>query len=224
MPEKEPFRVAAIIPAFNEQKTIGPVIDAVQACSSISEIIIIDDGSKDKTGVIALEKKAKVIRHSKNLGKGQAMQSGSKETKASWLIFIDADLIGLKVKHLEALIDGVRKERFDMSIGAVDRRQRWGIIFLRFFNRGRLTLSGTRVMSRDFWESIPLKYKKKFHTETAISYIARKRSLKTKAVLLEGVKHLIKEKKRGLVLGIFHRLRMTGQIAWINILIRLSDV
>ncbi len=224
MPYKEESRVAAIIPAFNEEKTVAQVIEAVKSCSLISEIIVVNDGSDDKTGAIAQAMGVRVIRQPKNLGKGQAMQTGSTETTASILIFIDADLIGLKAYHLDRMINAIKEGNADMSIGAIDRRRRLGFIFMHFFNHTYSPLAGTRAIKRDFWEKVPSEYKKKFQVESAISYLAKKQFWRVKIILLDQVTHLVKEKKQGLALGFIRRIKMFSQILWINIFIRFFDV
>ena len=58
-----------IIPAYNEELSIGNVVKTVlEQCSDIiSELLVVDDGSKDNTGSIAREAGARVIQHKKNL-------------------------------------------------------------------------------------------------------------------------------------------------------------
>jgi len=215
-------RITAIIPAFNEEKTIISVIKVAQACPEISEIIVVDDGSTDSTFQKAQSTGVKIIRQPLNLGKGQAMEAGVQASKSDFFLFLDADLINLKSSHLSRLIALVLSRECDVSVGVVDRQRRWGSFYLDFFDYSRWPLAGTRVVSRDFWESIPLRYKRKFYVESAMSYLARKRSIRVKRILLFEVNHLVKEKKHGLLKGIFYRLRMSGQIVWINILLRFS--
>lgn len=215
-------RITTIIPAFNEEKTIVSVVKAAQSCSEISEIIVVDDGSTDNTFQKAQSTGVQVIRQPVNLGKGQAMEAGVRASKGDIFLFLDADLINLKGSHLSRLIAPVLSQECDVSVGVIDRRRRWGSFYLDFFDYSRWPLAGTRVVSRDFWESIPLKYKRKFYIESAMSYLARKRSMKVKRTLLFKVDHLVKEKKHGLLKGSFYRLRMSGQIIWINILLRFS--
>ncbi len=214
--------VTAIIPAFDEGKTIEQAIKAAQTCPEITEIIVVDDGSTDDTFKKAQLKGVQVIRHPSNLGKGQAMEAGVRASKNDIFLFLDADLIGLKGSHLSQLITPVLSREYGMSVGVVDRQKRWGAFYLDFFDYSRWPLAGTRVVQRNFWESVPLKYKRKFYIESAISYLARKRSTKIKRILLLKVSHLVKEKKHGLLKGVFYRLRMSGQIFWVNILLRFS--
>ncbi len=211
--------VTAIIPAFNEEKTIAEVVAAARGCSLVAEVIVVDDGSKDETANQAEKAGARVRRLVFNQGKGQAMHFGSRQAKTRYLLFLDADLTGLTSRHLDLLIEPVWRGEFDMAVGSIDRR-RWGFLFLDFLKHSRLPLAGTRVVSRDFWESVPVKYKHKFYVESAVSYFAQKKDLKIKTLLLTGVGHLVKEKKRGPLTGLFSRVRMLAQILWINIFLK----
>ena len=85
------MKITAIIPAYNEEKNIREVISNVK--NYVDEIIVIDDGSQDKTSEEA--KKANlVLRHIVNLGKGVALKTGviaALKRKADIIIMIDAD-------------------------------------------------------------------------------------------------------------------------------------
>lgn len=63
-----------IIPAFNAAKAIGPLIQAVKR-QGLS-VVVVDDGSHDRTAMIATEQGVPVISHLRNLGKGSALRSG----------------------------------------------------------------------------------------------------------------------------------------------------
>lgn len=92
------MKLIILIPAFNEEKTIGQVIDDIPAALlGIDErqIVVVDDGSSDRTGEIAEMKGAVIIRCKKNRGLGMAFQSGLEkalELGADILITIDADM------------------------------------------------------------------------------------------------------------------------------------
>ena len=88
-----------IIPCFNEQNTITEILLKVEKkISADDNIIIVDDGSTDKTIDILTElqkknsKNIKIIFHEKNLGKGAAIQSALKENLRDIIIIQDADL------------------------------------------------------------------------------------------------------------------------------------
>ncbi len=100
MRSSEPNSLSIIIPVFNEEKTVESVLKAVTALQIPNfkkEIVIVDDGSSDKTKFIVEQfikkvKDIKFITHNKNLGKGAAVRTGIHEAKGEYIIIQDADL------------------------------------------------------------------------------------------------------------------------------------
>jgi len=88
--------ISVIIPVYNEVKNINEIIKRVQATKLASEIVIVDDGSKDGTRDILQtldgKKKVRVVLHEKNQGKGAAVVTGMKAAKGEILLIQDADL------------------------------------------------------------------------------------------------------------------------------------
>ena len=72
MSGKKPY-IIACIPAFNEERTIAKVV--IKAMKHVDKVIVCDDGSTDMTGEIAERLGAVVLRHPKNLGKGEALRT-----------------------------------------------------------------------------------------------------------------------------------------------------
>ncbi len=94
------MKLSVIIPCYNEEKTIAEILEKV-ARADIGqvkkEIIVVDDGSGDKTAEIVLKKKKEntniiFIRSKKNGGKGRAIRIGLKKAKGDIVIIQDADL------------------------------------------------------------------------------------------------------------------------------------
>lgn len=90
------MNLSVIIPVYNEVNNINEIIKRVQATKLATEIIIVDDGSKDGTRA-ALQKldgkkKIHIILHAKNQGKGAAVVTGLKAAKGEILLIQDADL------------------------------------------------------------------------------------------------------------------------------------
>lgn len=86
------MKVAAVIPAYNAEKTVGQVIEGLR--DFIDAILVVDDGSLDATAQVASKAGAKVIRHSVNQGLGMALQTGFKEAlKGDYqaIVTLDAD-------------------------------------------------------------------------------------------------------------------------------------
>ena len=85
-------RITVIIPALNEEKKIGQVIDGIPRF--VDHVVVVDDGSTDRTGEIAREKGAVVLRHAFNRGVGAAFNSGRRlalELNDDIAMNIDAD-------------------------------------------------------------------------------------------------------------------------------------
>ncbi|NLF13195.1 MAG: glycosyltransferase family 2 protein [Anaerolineaceae bacterium] len=89
--EGEP-RVVAIIPAYNEARTIGSVV--LQTCRHADTVIVVDDGSSDATAEIAAAAGALVVRHGVNRGKGAALNTGfckARELDPLAIVMLDGD-------------------------------------------------------------------------------------------------------------------------------------
>jgi dolichol-phosphate mannosyltransferase len=69
-------KILTIIPAFDEARNIGQVVIKALNCPLITELLVVDDGSKDETAFIAKKNGAKVIKHKENLGVGAAIRTG----------------------------------------------------------------------------------------------------------------------------------------------------
>src|SRR3990170_2268921 len=77
MPDK-PMKLLIIIPSYNEEATVGAVIDEVRRFVPEATILVVDDGSRDATSSKAIAKGVMAVRHPFNMGVGAAMQTGYK--------------------------------------------------------------------------------------------------------------------------------------------------
>jgi glycosyltransferase involved in cell wall biosynthesis len=87
------MKVCAVIPAFNNEPTIARVVE--ETCRRIDHVVVVDDGSTDRTGRLAEDAGAYVIRLSKNTGKGNALRIGFRYALANdfdAIVTLDADL------------------------------------------------------------------------------------------------------------------------------------
>jgi glycosyltransferase involved in cell wall biosynthesis len=87
------MRVWIVVPAYNEERVIGRVLDELKR-EGWKRIIVVDDGSTDATSKIAKRKGARILRHEKNLGLGAALRTGIEEAKklgADVVVTFDAD-------------------------------------------------------------------------------------------------------------------------------------
>ncbi len=202
------MKVSVVIPAFNEEKTIGKVLDVLVTCEQIDEIIVVSDGSTDKTAEIAHQYSISVIDLDENCGKGGALKVGVDNAQGEVIVFLDADLIGLTVSHLNDLLKPVLNDEADMSIG--------------IFGNGRLTtdlaqvlapyLSGQRVLKRSLLDGLDNMEMTRFGIEIALTQYARANNFRCKEVKLVNMSHIMKEEKLGLVRGFLYRLKMYWEI------------
>ena len=83
---------AAVIPCLNEAAAIGSVVEAVRAHAPV--VLVVDDGSADRTAPCAEQAGAIVLRHQGNQGKGAALQTGwrwARERGFKWALTLDGD-------------------------------------------------------------------------------------------------------------------------------------
>lgn len=121
--------LSVFFPAYNEEKNIRKtVLDARKVLEKIAvkwEIIIIDDGSKDKTGRVVDDLKRedgriKVIKHLSNKGYGEALKSGFYAGKYRWIATVDSDG-QFDFSEIEKFIE--KTGNFDVIIGyRIDRK------------------------------------------------------------------------------------------------------
>jgi glycosyltransferase involved in cell wall biosynthesis len=97
--------VSVIIPAYNEEKWVGTTVSSILESGFPCEVIVVDDGSSDKTPQIlkTFGESIKVISQPENKGKGAALVSGINDASGEIVIFCDAHLLGLNQYHLMTL-------------------------------------------------------------------------------------------------------------------------
>ncbi len=117
------MNLSILIPALNEEKTIEKVIKSIpKKFPKITkqQIIVVNDGSTDKTAEIAKKNGAIVINHKKNLGLGTAFQSGLQralELKSDILVTIDADC-QFDPEEIPKLIKPITEKEADFVTGS----------------------------------------------------------------------------------------------------------
>ena len=135
--------LSVIIPVYNEEKTLEKIVERVQAVPVEKEIIMVDDGSVDRSREILKELSArdniKVFLHKKNRGKGAALSTGLKHVNGDFVVFQDADLEYHPEEYprlMEPIIKGdadvVYGSRFKGSGRAFLFWHKMGNIFLNF--------------------------------------------------------------------------------------------
>ena len=200
--------VSAIIPAYNEELTIGEIVKVLTNVSEIDEIIVVSDGSTDFTAEEAEKNGAKVIRLNENIGKGGAMKIGIDNCKNDIILFLDADLIGLTEAHVKKLLTPVLNHNVDMSIGLFDG----GRFSTDLAQKVMPFLTGQRVVKKSIIDNVDNMEVAKFGIEAALTNYAKKNNIKYEKVILENMTHITKEEKFGWKKGITARMKMYWEI------------
>ncbi|MGA2186659.1 MAG: glycosyltransferase family 2 protein [Bryobacteraceae bacterium] len=92
--KEAPGALFVVIPAYNEAKTVGRVVQKVQTCLPHARVLVVNDGSRDNTGRAAREAGAWVIDLPVNMGYGVALQTGlmfAHRNRAEYVVTLDAD-------------------------------------------------------------------------------------------------------------------------------------
>ena len=180
--------VTIIVPAYNEEKVIGKVIEDLKN-HDYKNIIVIDDGSKDKTSLIAKQHRAIVLRHIINRGQGAALKTGIEyalSEGADIIITFDAD--GQHIaEDIEKLIKPIKEGKADIVLGSRFLKQnskvpllrkvflKGGSLIFRILYRAKLTDShnGLRAMSRKAAKKINITSDGMEHASEIVEEIVR---------------------------------------------------
>lgn len=201
--------VSCIIPAYNEEKTIGMVVEAVKGSGLFDEVIVVSDGSTDMTPYI-LKRISGIdfIDLEKNVGKGGAVWHGLQRATGEIIVMLDADLIGVSTNHLEKIINPLKNEGVHVCIGIIQHNKRWWMSFGQLFLSD---LSGQQAFFKYLIEDANIK-NTRFGIEIALKNHFKKKNARIKKILLSGVSHLMKEQKMGFGQGMKHRGKMYREV------------
>jgi glycosyltransferase involved in cell wall biosynthesis len=220
---KQP-KVSVIIPAFNEEERIKSVLRAAKNTKIVSEIIVVNDGSDDKTGQIAEKEGVLVLNLPFNHGKFLAVKKGVLKSKGSLIAVLDADLLEVRSSYLFNLVNQVKNPKTMVIAQFIEGR------FSTNHHGLNKYLSGQRAASRSFW----LKFfgeiknqglsdekllKRGFSLENELNGFIKRHDCEKVYVEWPGVSHVMKEEKRG-AQGFAQRIKMYFEIL-INIFSRI---
>ncbi len=176
-------KIFCIIPAFNEEANIARVLDDVKKI--INNIIVVDDGSEDKTAEKAQKKGAIVLRHIINRGQGAALQTGNdyaNKNNADIVVHFDADGQFL-AEEINDLIKPITRKEADVVFGSRFLEKKSNIPFTKkriimpiaktvnkLLAGANLTdpQSGFRAMNRKAFSSLEIEQDKMAHCSEII--------------------------------------------------------
>lgn len=202
------MKIIAVVPAFNEEKTIGGVLSALTQVNEIAEIVVVNDGSTDKTAQQAANYAVTVVTLGKNRGKGGAIKAGLERCQADVVLFLDADLIGLRAEHVRKLLEPVVTGEYVMSVGIFERGRK----ITDLAQKVAPYLSGQRAVRREVMDLINDLDICRFGLEMAVTRLAESYRYNVKEVQLLNLTHVTKEEKYGIIKGTAARLKMYWEI------------
>jgi len=113
------MKLSVIVPVYNEEKTISTILNKLIDVRAVKEIIVVDDGSVDKSVAKIKRIKSNKIKliSKKNGGKGSAVRKGLESVTGDYVLIQDADL-EYDPRDIEALIDPIKRGRVDIVYGS----------------------------------------------------------------------------------------------------------
>ena len=201
--------VVAIVPAYNEAGTVGLVVEVLKRMPQIADVVVVDDGSRDKTKATAEASGARVVSLRSNGGKGQALSKGVDSTISEIIVFVDADLLNLEPSHIEKILNPILEGEYDMVTGVVDR----GEFLNRIMESINDPFAGVRALRRDIWEAMPDEFKDGYLVDSGIHVTATRADKRIKNVVLPNLRQVTKTTKYGLSKGILLYSKMWSEVA-----------
>jgi glycosyltransferase involved in cell wall biosynthesis len=203
--------VAAVIPAWNEAKTVGAVVYAALDARLVDDVVVVDNASTDTTAAVALAHGARVVVEPAQ-GKGEAMRTGvAAAPHADVIVFLDADLVGLRAEHVDDLVGAVVHGKAAMACGLFDR----GPVVNRVFLHLLPVLTGQRAMRRELFDQLVAADLHGYRVEAALNSLVALTGLSRRDWVMNGLWHRTKEEKLASpVLGHATKVAMLASACW----------
>jgi glycosyltransferase involved in cell wall biosynthesis len=206
-------KISVVIAAYNESPRIAKVLKVVEHHPLISEVIVINDGSKDNTAEVIKQFDVQLINNEKNMGKTLSIKKGVKAAKNDIIMLIDADLVGLNKKSIEDLAKPVLSGSVDWTLSLRSN----SFSFMKFLAPLMKVdwLSGERVVPRALlldpliWSKTHISYS----LETLMNKSLLKKHATFRSIPLEGVINPEKFQKESLWKGLVSQYKMVVQIS-----------
>ena len=201
--------LAVLIPAYNEEPRLADVLDVVCGYHRKPRILVIDDGSRDHTRKVAESYPVETIGFDFNKGKGAALQAGLEYIgETDYYLFLDADLIGLNERHMDALVEPLEENPdTGMTVGVFRGGRNITDLAHKYF----CILNGQRGLSLRFVRSLPDMSWSRFGVEILMSKFAETHGFPVANPWLPGLTHYTKEDKFGFREGFSYRLQMYNE-------------
>lgn len=196
------------MPAYNEEPRIAEVLKIIEKHRLIDEVIVINDGSTDKTSDIIKKFNVTLIENEKNLGKTLSVKRGIEASRNNLIMLLDADLVGLDSDAIIKLAKPVLDGKVDWSLSL--RRNSAGIMKILKMD----WITGERLVPKELlldslvWSRPDISY----GLETLMNQSLLEKNKTFQSVYLPNLTITKKSQKVGIAKGLVDDLKMTGQI------------
>ena len=201
-------KISVIIAAYNEEPRISNVLSVVEHHPLIDEVIVINDGSQDKTVEVTRKFHVKLIDNEHNMGKTLSVKRGIEAAKNDLIMMLDADLKGLNAESIDKLARPVLDGKVDWTLSL--RGNSFG--FMRLMQMD--WVSGERLIPKQLlldpliWSRPDVGY----GLETLMNKSLLSRGTTFQSVYLKELSITNKSKKIGLIKGLQGEVKMLHQI------------
>jgi glycosyltransferase involved in cell wall biosynthesis len=204
-------KISCIVPAYNEESRIAKVLNYIKDYEFFDEILVVNDGSTDKTVEVVTEftlnSRIKLLCNDGNQGKAATVTNGVNNVDGELIVLIDADLVGLTHENIDKLLYYILCEDYSMTIldRASDRAKLIGgwSNFTRFWG-------GERAFWKADFNKLGLKLDKKsgylLEAELNLYFINAKRNVIS--IYCKNLSTIYKNKKVGNLKGLSGDLAM----------------
>jgi len=183
-------KVSIVICVYNEEKTIVNVVQSCHKYNKDAEIIVVDDGSNDRTSKLLADLEQEIpfihIRFPENTGKSNAMAVGVENASNEIILFFDSDVSGIKQEHFEKLLSPLMDEKpeADMVVGSPSET------LINYRINPFKSLTGERALfKKDILPILENIRDIRFGVETYINLYYQAHGRKIKYIILEGLIH-----------------------------------
>jgi glycosyltransferase involved in cell wall biosynthesis len=208
-------KISCIIPAYNEEAGIGPTLDVVSKLVGrvLHEVIVVDDGSIDRTKNIAKNYLVTLIENETNIGKSKTVARGIEASSGDYIFLLDADLKNLSKENIIDLVTPIQDGTAEMSISY--RKNAWPLFPFKKIDY----LSGERILSKSLLFPALSEIKKltSYGLEVFINRIVIKENMKIAVVPWLNVENVFNQDKRGWLSGTMVVIKI-----WLNVLSTVS--
>lgn len=186
------MKVTAVVPVYNEEKTIGSVLKVLTSSKKIDRIIVVNSGSTDNTADIIKKFNVRIITLKTPIGKGGAVKEAANYIKSGIVFMCDGDLHNFKKEHIEQILEPLENGQASMCIGI----RKNPIISGYFIDTMILTGGERAVFHHIFKEAIKNPLILGWGLESVLNYYCKKNNYRIATVNLKGVTHTLRSKKK----------------------------